>query len=110
MFYFDVHVHGVQGENLGDMMDVPFHVSNSKADFCIAKASLSLLINCSIVERGEKVVKVEDFSSKDLVPLCIRDSSRGISGHFGNEPGPRDALCVDVQAFAGFRETGTIWI
>ena len=74
----------------------PFRISDSKADFRVADASLSLLINCSTMEGREEVVEVEGFSSENPLPLRGRDAGGSMSGEFREELRSRDVSIVDL--------------
>ena len=90
--------------------NVPFCISHSKADFCIADVSLSLFINCSAVERGEEVVEVKNLSSEDPIPLRVGNSSGGILGHMDKSSCSRDVPGVDSNSFTSLGEAGIIRI
>jgi len=86
--------------------NMPFRVSHSKADFCVANASLSLFINCSVVDRGEEMVEIEDLSPEYPVPLRVENSSGSISGHADDSSSPRDIPEVNSDSFASLGEAG----
>jgi len=98
------------GRPLSGCGNMLFRISHSKANFHIGKVSLSLFINHSMVERGEKMVEIEDLSLEDSVPLRVGNSGGSTSGHTDDGSSSRDVPGVDFDLFASLEEAGVVGI
>ena len=87
---------------LGSSSNTPFHLSDSKADFCIANACLSLFSNCGMLQRWEEVVEIKDFPPEDSFPLGRWDSFRHVSGSSNGKFGSGNVFVVDSEESACF--------